>query len=660
MSRRRALLLAVLLAASAAAWSNRHVFFYLAAHPAAFGLRSILLIGRWALLPLVVAAAFLLIAWGVGKRLLRLLVPLRLEGDALAPCWALGLGVGLEGTLFYALGLAGFFNLAGFALAGSALLVAAAPEIARLRLRLLPGRAPRWAPLLGAVLLYAAWHGFLHALAPIVDWDPLVYHMALPKLYLKWGGIQEIPWMRYSHWPHQTELLYAAAIALKLEPAAPLLHWALSWCLVLALFVFLRKEAGETEAWAGAAMLASSANFLALSGQAHSDGALALFAFLAMAALWSWRRDGGDGLLSLAGAFAGFAAASKLHGFVFAGLLAGWLFLSGPKASQTSRLRRVALYLAPVLLIAGPWLLRVWWTAGNPVWPILFGGRFGASRLAADLWRVEGMTRSFFIHLLTWPYGVGFFFGTALLLPAAALALGERPPELLRFLLWPVPFYALAVVWSSEFWRFLFPCQAFLAAGAAWGAGALARRRGVFAVVASGALGFSFLALIPAGQNGNELYPVLELASQTEPATPPRRVYLDRTLALYGAERAINKNAPDARVLLFEELRGYYLDADYLWGSPHEQRLVDYENIPDAAALGRRLRELGVDCVLVGRRRLDDRGNPVYSARCLSLMGALLKEARLVYSRNGVKVYRLRRRRERPRDLPPFSGPLLS
>jgi hypothetical protein len=43
---------------------------------------------------------------------------------------------------------------------------------------------------------------------PPVSKDALVHHLAIPKLYLKHGGIYEIPFMPFSYYPMNLELLY--------------------------------------------------------------------------------------------------------------------------------------------------------------------------------------------------------------------------------------------------------------------------------------------------------------------------------------------------------------------------------------------------------------------------------------------------------------------
>jgi len=46
------------------------------------------------------------------------------------------------------------------------------------------------------------------ACVPPVSKDALVHHLAVPKLYLKHGGMYEIPFMTFSYYPMDLDLLY--------------------------------------------------------------------------------------------------------------------------------------------------------------------------------------------------------------------------------------------------------------------------------------------------------------------------------------------------------------------------------------------------------------------------------------------------------------------
>ena len=55
------------------------------------------------------------------------------------------------------------------------------------------------------------------ACVPPVSKDALTHHLAIPKLYLKQGGIYEIPWAKWSYNPMNLDLLYLHKLAAALN-----------------------------------------------------------------------------------------------------------------------------------------------------------------------------------------------------------------------------------------------------------------------------------------------------------------------------------------------------------------------------------------------------------------------------------------------------------
>ena len=60
--------------------------------------------------------------------------------------------------------------------------------------------------LTGAIVILAS--------VPPISRDALVHHLAVPKLYLRHGAIHEIPFMVFSYYPMNLDMLYLAALRL--------------------------------------------------------------------------------------------------------------------------------------------------------------------------------------------------------------------------------------------------------------------------------------------------------------------------------------------------------------------------------------------------------------------------------------------------------------
>ncbi len=572
---------------------------------------SLAVIVRWDVPALALAALLVLACWGLG---------LRLRDDLDAPA-AFGLGLGLLGSAVLALGVFGWLRRPALA----ALLAAAgAAGLPALWAHRFAGAAKKpsaarsaWAPPAGAVLGFAGLSALAVALAPATAWDALAYHLAEPKLLLRAGRVLEIPWMVHSHWPSLMETLYALPLSFGLDCAAALLHAAACAAWLLAVFSAARRRLGEGCAWLAVALLGAQPQLLELAGTAHSDGALALFHFLACVSLWDWKEDGRERDLALGGIFSGLAASCKLLGAIPLAALSAWTLWQAPRGGKT---RAWLLYTGAALAVVAPWYLKSWVLAGDPVWPFLpslFAARFGARWVAAATRAADAAS------VPAWRLLVGggalWLAVPAAALSAAALMARRRWPGFLAFLWLPVPLYVLLVGAHAELWRLLWPFWPAFALTAAYWAGQ-------FGAAAAPAAAFGLCGLAAVSPN-NALFGALGLRPASG-AADRRARYLDAALDDYAFEEKVNAllAGRPAKVLLFREIRGYYLDVPYEWGDPVNQGLIRYDRLPDAAALRERLAGLGVTHVLVDEGlAMYAPGATYYSARTVSLMDACLR-----------------------------------
>jgi hypothetical protein len=60
---------------------------------------------------------------------------------------------------------------------------------------------------------------------PPVSKDELVHHLAVPKLYLKHGGMYEIPFMEFSYYPMNVDLLYLLPLSFGNDIVPKFIHF---------------------------------------------------------------------------------------------------------------------------------------------------------------------------------------------------------------------------------------------------------------------------------------------------------------------------------------------------------------------------------------------------------------------------------------------------
>lgn len=609
------------------------------------------------LFPAFGVGLFALSSWGIGDVMLRFVFKLstrppsndrerEASTEPARPFLGFAIGAGIQAWLLMWTGLIGGYNSDGLGLVLLAGSLAAWPRVwgllersaKRVRVPMFEG-APPWKTLLLAALAWAGWHFLATGLAAPTAWDALAHHLALPKLYLQAGRILEIASVPHSHWPHLADILYGVPVAFDRPQAASFLHAMVCLMLALAVFQTAKRHFKEPAAWLAAALVAAQPAMLALAGTPHADGWLALYHFLACVCLWQWNETGRRTWLVAGGLLSGLGACMKLPGLALLLLLAVWIQIQTVRKHRQPRYLALTLFFLPGFALVAPLLFKTWWFAHNPVWPWaswLFGGAYGAPWVAENLKRINAW------HLpeqkaLLWNYGPQY-----LLVPCAGLwwlARKEMLPKFLGFLFLPMVPYLLLFMNHHEIWRYMMPFYPAFALTAGWGLSVvLEKRRGPrLAAFALSLVGL--LPLLGASQN-NALFFITGMTSKSDPRLSPRQTYLAKMIGEYDFLTGIGGHlARGDKVLLFREVRGFLVDADYLWADPPGQGLIRWDRLESPRAALERLKELGVTHVALNRRLYADPG--IYPPRAIALMEGVLRSSRLIFRRGAGELYTL-------------------
>ena len=222
-------------------------------------------------------------------------------------------------------------------------------------------------------------------LAPPTSADPQLYHLALPKQYI---AEHQIDWMPHfpGASPQLVEMLYTAAMLLRGDVLAALLHVALLFLSAAMVWVLVRQYAGRVvAAWLAAALFLTLPSVFAIGISVKVEAGWVLYSLLAWFALLQWLEVGKHRWLVLLAVCVGLTMNTKYQGiFVVAGLLPAALFGAWARRQVVFSDRA---NLVPALLIGSglmiallvPWYGRNWWYGGDPVWPLghpLFTSRF--------------------------------------------------------------------------------------------------------------------------------------------------------------------------------------------------------------------------------------------------------------------------------------------
>jgi hypothetical protein len=218
----------------------------------------------------------------------------------------------------------------------------------------------------GSILLLT----LMSALAPPVKFDALVYHLALPSIYLHDGGIGYVGENMFWGMPQTTEILYTWAMALAGAQGATLLGWLFGTLTLAGLLGYAGHHFGRRSGWIALAGLLAGSTLAASLAWGYVDWLVMLFALAFFVSLQSWIELRGRRYLLLAGGFAGMAVGAKYPaGILF---LAGLVVLLIQIARNRQHWNTLISFSLSAGLFALPWLVKNLLATGNPFYPFLF------------------------------------------------------------------------------------------------------------------------------------------------------------------------------------------------------------------------------------------------------------------------------------------------
>lgn len=246
-----------------------------------------------------------------------------------------------------------------------------------------------WARALGRVsALYVASAAILfggalvQGLLPIVSRDALIYHLAVPKLWLAAGSIVEIGWHEWSHFPLLLSVGYAGFLDFGLERFAAWYHggFLLLVGAAAAAFVYYKYVQPELALFTWTVTLTVPV-VMKVASEPMADLAAATYFGLAVLLFFVWGEQRGKTyLLAAVGGSLGLACSMKYNSLLGAVLwaLAAGLFLARWGYSTRRIVTAIGVVAGVAFLVWLPWPLKNAVHTGNPVYPFL-GGVFGGA-----------------------------------------------------------------------------------------------------------------------------------------------------------------------------------------------------------------------------------------------------------------------------------------
>ena len=211
-------------------------------------------------------------------------------------------------------------------------------------------------------------------LAPPTRFDALVYHLALPKIYLISGSVRYLPEIMFWGMPQIGEMLFTWSMGLAGNETATLLGW---WVGVLALgglIGYVAERFNGNAGWVAAAALMSGYSMTSLLSSGYVEWFSIFFGVGVIIAFDVWWNLGDRAGLVWAGVISGLAMGTKYTNGVLliAGLVVVLIYSRYTKIGFRKFITNLAIFMIPAILVFSPWLVKNLLATGNPVYPLIF------------------------------------------------------------------------------------------------------------------------------------------------------------------------------------------------------------------------------------------------------------------------------------------------
>lgn len=585
----------------------------------------------------------------------------RLESVAFAGA----LGLGLLALAVFLLGIAGILTVRMAILLLTVLLLLGIKELPLLAQEWMTERLET-PPFWGVVALLGLVFTALAALAPPHYYDSLVYHLALPEIYVREHKISFVPFNLYSHFPENAEMLFALALLFQDDVLANLIVWLFTALSGAGIYGAAARLAGKKTAGLALALFWTMPAVMLLGSGTYVEMVSACFVFLAVLALGYWWEEEKKPWLILSALLTGLAMGTKYTG-VLTGAVLSLLVLakSCRLSSWRQKIQPLFIFVGLASLVVSPWLIKNGVFVQNPVFPFftnIFGsgsipwGQETAQGYFAMLTEYHPNSHSLKdLLLLPWravmestKFGGGFdVLGDTgwviflALLPLALLA--PSPPPAVKVLAAYSALHFLLWFRTAQVLRFLTAITPLLAILAGWGAQTAletfprATRRALYSVVGLMVINQFFLFFYVQGIFGS-FRPVLGLETRHE--------FLSKKFSYYNAYRFLNTQDNVQKVLIVGEQRGYGCRKPYLATTAFAPNpfVTWAEAAADEQALAAKLQAEQISHILLVERegkRLDQgyhifAWSPPAKARWENV---LKKYFKIVYDKQQTKFY---------------------
>ena len=518
------------------------------------------------------------------------------------------------------------------------------------------------------------------ASVPPVSKDALVHHLAVPKLYIKHGGIYEIPFMPFSYYPMNLNLLYIIPLYFGNDIVPKFIHFSFALLTAAFMFDYLKRRINVIYALLGVIFFLSIPIIIKLSITVYVDLGLIFFSTASLLLLFKWIERGFSlKLLILSASFCGLAVGTKYNGLVTLFLLTffvPFLYLRCRQDKNPNFLRAAGygiLFLFIAFIFFSPWMIRNYLWTTNPLFPLYdswFNPQDVTDRQSIGLFTY----RSVVYHETWWQMALlpvrifiqgqdgnpQYFDGRLnpflFFLPFFAFYGIKRDPAIIRnekkiMLTFVVLFFAFAFFSSSLRIRYISPVIPPLVILSIFGVRKTVEAIKKFNSRSARSIGLAIIFVILSFALWLNANYVLHQYKYVNPfnyldGTLTRDEYIEKYRLEYPTLRYINKNLPEDTKILFIFLgnRGYYCNREYIFDMNNNKSILrQFLKMSDSAEdLLLRLKRMKITHLLISYDIFNRWKKNSFTIKEQELLERFFeKHVRLLYFKWGYGVSRL-------------------
>ena len=515
---------------------------------------------------------------------------------------------------------------------------------------------------------------------PPVSKDALIHHLAVPKLYLKHGSIYEIPFMPFSYFPMNLDLLYWISLYFENDIVPKFIHFSFALLTAWLIFNYIRRRINAIYALLGIIFFLSIPVIVKLSITVYVDLGLIFFSTASLLLLLKWIENHFRLKFLIASAiFCGLSMGTKYNGLVTFFLLTLFVpflysrYTEGGKTSSFKAAGYGIVFLFVALLFFSPWMIRNYGWTNNPIFPLYdhwfnphnainnqIIGLFHYRRLVyhETWWQMALLpVRIFFQGQDGNPqYFDGRLNPFLFFLPFFAFYRIRRDPAIIRnekkiMIAYVVLFFAFAFFSSSLRIRYISPIIPPLVILSIFGVRKMVEEVRKIQPQSLGKIGLAvimFALFFSLWLNAEYLFGQYKYVDPLGylDGTLTRNEYIDKYRLEFPTIRYINENLPeDTRILfLFMGKRGYYCNREYVFDMNNNasmlRQLVRSSKSSHKVLLG--LKNMDITHIIIHNKIFKNWIKSNFSQKDQEILEDFFKKhVRLLYFKWGYGLYRL-------------------